>query len=309
MLVPQSSNDNLTAGVSIRPFRLFLWRLYYNTMEGLCVVCCEPIGVFCLGQCDHRSMCMTCGLRLRQLFGDTRCPVCKVRNRVVASFLCRFWAVLHVRSSDGLAQAENPVVLFTGDVRGDYKSGVAMCRAGGFDSTLDGHFASRMLARKAELLLSFTCPLCFSTSSSTEPVVFASLSELKDHISTTHGGRTVCDVCFSYGCLPFHGVHCISDDSYNIWNCGAMQTPQGFPSRTACADEEGVGRAHFAGDAILRPPSPSILSILSQFTPVLLPGRAVEAQARQALALFVVFGGRCGGPVLPQPRSVQASRC
>ncbi len=51
----------------------------------LCVVCCEPIYTFCLGQCDHRSLCMPCGLRLRTFFDDNRCPMCKVRVGGVVS--------------------------------------------------------------------------------------------------------------------------------------------------------------------------------------------------------------------------------
>ena len=51
--------------------------------ECLCVVCCEPIFTYCLGACDHRSLCMPCGLRLRTFFDDNRCPVCKVRHGVL----------------------------------------------------------------------------------------------------------------------------------------------------------------------------------------------------------------------------------
>jgi hypothetical protein len=46
----------------------------------MCVVCCEPLVVYCVGECDHRSLCMKCALRLRLFYEDKRCPVCKVRR-------------------------------------------------------------------------------------------------------------------------------------------------------------------------------------------------------------------------------------
>ena len=49
-----------------------------SSMDAVCVVCCEPFYGYCLGSCDHRAMCMPCGLRLRTFFDDKRCPVCKV---------------------------------------------------------------------------------------------------------------------------------------------------------------------------------------------------------------------------------------
>jgi hypothetical protein len=122
---------------------------------------------------------------------------------VTASFLGRFRLCPLSFSNAVPHQAENPTILFTGDAHGSYESGVVMCRAGGFDATLKAYFASKMLARKAQLLLSLTCPQCFGSSVSTEPLVFASLPELKDHVSTTHAGRTVCDVCFMCVLRPF----------------------------------------------------------------------------------------------------------
>ncbi len=40
----------------------------------MCVVCCEPLVVYCVGECDHRSLCMKCALRLRLFYEDKRCP-------------------------------------------------------------------------------------------------------------------------------------------------------------------------------------------------------------------------------------------
>lgn len=48
--------------------------------DAMCVVCSDPLTVACIGKCEHKALCMPCGLRLRQLFEDFRCPVCKVRG-------------------------------------------------------------------------------------------------------------------------------------------------------------------------------------------------------------------------------------
>ena len=42
-----------------------------------CSVCCEFTPSFFIGVCNHRDLCLRCGLRLRLLLNDPKCPICK----------------------------------------------------------------------------------------------------------------------------------------------------------------------------------------------------------------------------------------
>jgi len=43
-----------------------------------CLTCCEPISVYAVGHCNHRTVCALCVLRLRKLYNDRKCCLCKV---------------------------------------------------------------------------------------------------------------------------------------------------------------------------------------------------------------------------------------
>lgn len=44
-----------------------------------CIICCEPVAYFAVGECNHREVCSICSLRLRELYSEIGCPICKVR--------------------------------------------------------------------------------------------------------------------------------------------------------------------------------------------------------------------------------------
>jgi hypothetical protein len=44
----------------------------------MCLTCCNPIRYFAVGMCNHRSICSLCVIRMRSLYGETECPLCKV---------------------------------------------------------------------------------------------------------------------------------------------------------------------------------------------------------------------------------------
>ena len=55
--------------------------------EELCIVCCDPIRYYAIGECNHTVCCSVCTMRLRILFGDRTCVLCKhEQDRVV---VCR----------------------------------------------------------------------------------------------------------------------------------------------------------------------------------------------------------------------------
>jgi hypothetical protein len=43
-----------------------------------CVICCNEGRAMSLGECNHRILCFECSLRLRELYSDFSCPLCKV---------------------------------------------------------------------------------------------------------------------------------------------------------------------------------------------------------------------------------------
>lgn len=51
--------------------------------EGQCLICVEPVALWSLGSCNHRSACWQCGLRRRELYHANECIICKVVNEEV----------------------------------------------------------------------------------------------------------------------------------------------------------------------------------------------------------------------------------
>ena len=45
-----------------------------------CLICCDPIKLFSVGVCNHRSICYMCSLRRRELYKQLECCLCKVSN-------------------------------------------------------------------------------------------------------------------------------------------------------------------------------------------------------------------------------------
>eukprot|EP01103_Thecamoeba_quadrilineata_P000358 TRINITY_DN10300_c0_g1_i1.p1 TRINITY_DN10300_c0_g1~~TRINITY_DN10300_c0_g1_i1.p1 ORF type:complete len:794 (+),score=132.35 TRINITY_DN10300_c0_g1_i1:57-2384(+) len=48
-----------------------------------CLICTEPSVLYSIGTCDHRETCAFCSLRLRVLYGDFNCSLCKILQPVV----------------------------------------------------------------------------------------------------------------------------------------------------------------------------------------------------------------------------------
>ncbi|MEW5316918.1 MAG: hypothetical protein WDW38_008257 [Sanguina aurantia] len=45
-----------------------------------CLICCEPSHAIAIGKCGHTDVCAMCTLRLRLLYADNRCSLCKGQN-------------------------------------------------------------------------------------------------------------------------------------------------------------------------------------------------------------------------------------
>jgi hypothetical protein len=44
-----------------------------------CLICCEKIVYFAVGECNHAEVCALCSIRMRKLYDDRDCCMCKVR--------------------------------------------------------------------------------------------------------------------------------------------------------------------------------------------------------------------------------------
>lgn len=49
-------------------------------LEELCLICAEPIKLFAVPQCNHRT-CHICAVRLRALYKKKECTFCKVSEQ------------------------------------------------------------------------------------------------------------------------------------------------------------------------------------------------------------------------------------
>lgn len=51
-----------------------------------CLTCCEPIIYFSIGPCYHRDVCHKCSIRMRELYKDYDCCICKqFHDRIIIS--------------------------------------------------------------------------------------------------------------------------------------------------------------------------------------------------------------------------------
>lgn len=49
-----------------------------DDIEDVCLICCEPIKEYAVGQCNHRDLCAMCTLKRRDLYKELNCCICKV---------------------------------------------------------------------------------------------------------------------------------------------------------------------------------------------------------------------------------------
>ncbi|CEP19248.1 hypothetical protein [Parasitella parasitica] len=127
--------------------------------DELCFICTEPVRMFAVGQCDHRT-CHKCTLRLRALYETRNCAYCKTEQTVV------------IITKD----AEKPFENFKGD---DTLF---------TDKKLNIKFETKEMFNEAMHMLDYNCPHadCAETSKN--------WGELKQHVRKTHS-LNICDLC------------------------------------------------------------------------------------------------------------------
>eukprot|EP00741_Cyanophora_paradoxa_P014990 tig00020830_g14463.t1 len=127
-----------------------------------CITCTDPIEVFSFGPCQHIDVCAVCSLRLRALYKDTRCPLCKVDLPAV---------VISSNSEKAFA---------------DYNVNPATV-----DPFYKAHFDDRAYYDRIKRMNETRCPTCDNHPS------FPHVRALKGHMQSHHNLH-YCDVCLEF---------------------------------------------------------------------------------------------------------------
>ncbi|KAI8360898.1 hypothetical protein EDC96DRAFT_512933 [Choanephora cucurbitarum] len=124
----------------------------------LCFICTEPVSIFAVSECDHRT-CHKCTLRLRALYETRNCAYCKAEQK---------WVLL-------TKDADKP---FDQYIPSDTPFA---------DKELNIRFETQEMYNETMNLLKYNCPHdCQETAND--------LTELKLHVRKTHG-LNLCDLC------------------------------------------------------------------------------------------------------------------
>lgn len=160
--------------------------------RSVCFICAaEHPPLWAIYECSHR-VCSLCCLRMRELYGNSRCAWCKMASpRVVI--------VRAVLQADGTDHTSS-----YGELSG---------RAAATDASRGLLFADTVVQRDAVACLQARCPRCSregkgergggrGASATGPPTTFASKEELKRHMLQTHE-LMACDICLTHRkCFP-----------------------------------------------------------------------------------------------------------
>lgn len=134
-----------------------------------CVICREDAKYFSIYQCSHYQNCLYCSLKLRMLYNDNKCPICKIESKLVIIY-----------------GVDEPITSFSQvDLNSCYKSS-------NFEN--DGLMLGDISAlEEIEKLTAYKCPV----SSCNEPVS-KTFNSLETHMNKAHK-RYFCKVCVKDG--------------------------------------------------------------------------------------------------------------
>lgn len=155
-----------------------------------CLLCCEPITFFSVGDCEHSFICALCTLRRRGLYKDWICCICKVpfpslnpirspfhlREAVGSSLPSRF------TSPFSSPQQELRQILFTENRSRTPMEALALSSGLFYDPLSRCHFEDREHYLEACKLWQFSCPVCDANCE--RPL--SSLANLKKHLAKVH---------------------------------------------------------------------------------------------------------------------------
>lgn len=128
----------------------------------LCIICTDPVVIGATGECNHMT-CHVCSLRLRALYKNNKCALCKT---------------------------ELTIVIFTKNLDAKYES-IDSNQLVARDEPLGIGFTTDEISKLSLSLLHFNCPFrgCATACANGYP-------ELKQHVRDTHGMQ-MCDICIA----------------------------------------------------------------------------------------------------------------
>ncbi|GJD06539.1 E3 ubiquitin-protein ligase hel2 [Galdieria sulphuraria] len=160
----------------------------------VCVICANILVFVALGSCNHYHVCADCSHRLRSLYNDYRCCVCKqTLEKVLVTKLSKVNSLISHSQEEGVVR--KPLI-----DQVDFSTLYMERRTSMF-------FEEEAIAEKFRNLLRPACSVCLET--------VTSVNALHTHIQVQHGGR-LCNVYnhirASHPCCLFCRKNLYDDD-------------------------------------------------------------------------------------------------
>ncbi|XP_049849963.1 uncharacterized protein LOC126320550 [Schistocerca gregaria] len=143
-----------------------------------CVICCEPLEYYSIGRCGHTQVCAVCTIRMRELYGDLNCCICKeeLPSVVIVSAASR-------RDAESFRELESSLPSQVKSTQCFERSQIVVADASYY--------------RRCRSYVELKCPACSPDSS-----VWTDMAALKKHVQSAHSKR-FCDICLTYRkCFP-----------------------------------------------------------------------------------------------------------
>ena len=148
-----------------------------------CLLCCEPMNVVSFGECNHRSSCEKCCLRLRMCYNNMDCPMCKRELQEIVLAPCR----ANIPSFSVYKKDTS----LSSRITKQLGPGVVMV-----DSYHEIPGASRLLQQLLNMV-KIQCPLCYAASDKKPRI--KNNTKLVEHIKSHHRNAYICKMCLEEG--------------------------------------------------------------------------------------------------------------
>jgi len=143
------------------------------TDSTVCVICANALVFVSIGSCNHYQVCADCSHRLRFLYSDYRCCVCKqTLDKVVVMQLSKVLSL--IPGDQGVKRRVVDQLDFTSLF---------------MEKRTNMFFVEEAVAEKYRSLLKPACSICRET--------VPSVKALHTHVQVQHGGR-LCNICMFY---------------------------------------------------------------------------------------------------------------
>eukprot|EP00871_Galdieria_phlegrea_P001692 jgi/Galph1/2523/GphlegSOOS_G1216.1 len=140
----------------------------------ICVVCANVLSLVAFGTCNHVHVCASCTHRLRFLYKDYNCCVCKQHlEKVVAMNI-----EMLIQRLKNVGQKRKSRLFDSIDLTGLF-----------LEDKTNMYFVEEGTCEKFRSLLTPSCSICLER--------LPSVKSLQTHVQVTHGGR-YCFVCLNY---------------------------------------------------------------------------------------------------------------